>query len=449
MDSLLYKIDPQQWSSSVNKRLTKLEDKLVTKSQKTLRLLQRQEEKIYRRILNGKDSVQARIALVDSRNKYQSLRDKLMDPSFTGNPIQYFPRLDTLSTALKFLSQNGAPGPIKDALNKTQLLQNKFQQAEEIKKFIKERRQQFKEQLERMGFAKQLKKYNKEVYYYSARINQYKELLKDSKKAEKKAIELLSKTKLFRDFMRKNSILASLFPLAGEDPSSFGGALAGLQTRVQVNNLIQQQLSAGGPNAQAQFSQNVQDAQSQLNELKNKVSKFGGSNSDTEFPEGFKPNPQKTKTFFQRIQLNADFQTTRHNKLFPVNSDLGLSAGYKLNSNSTIAIGSSFKIGWGTGFNHIRITSQGFSLRGGIDWRLKGNLFIAGNYEHNYFSAIRNMSQLRDYQNWKPAALLGLSKRYTIKKGKGGEIKLLYDFLYNRQPVRTQPLTIRFGYNLK
>jgi hypothetical protein len=46
--------------------------------------------------------------------------------------------------------------------------------------------------------------------------------LKDHKKAERKAIELLSKTKLFKDFMRKNSMLASLFRLPGDqnDPLS-------------------------------------------------------------------------------------------------------------------------------------------------------------------------------------------------------------------------------------
>ncbi|MEI9942908.1 MAG: hypothetical protein WDN26_01685 [Chitinophagaceae bacterium] len=90
-------------------------------------------------------------------------------------------------------------------------LQNSFQKAEDIKKFLKERRQYLKEQLQQLGFAKELKKLNKQVYYYSEQLNEYKTLLKDHKKAERKAIELLSKTKIFKDFMRKNSQLASLF----------------------------------------------------------------------------------------------------------------------------------------------------------------------------------------------------------------------------------------------
>ena len=92
-----------------------------------------------------------------------------------------------------------------------------------------------------------MKKINKEIYYYSAQIKEYKEILKDPKKIEKKALELLAKTKFFQEFMRKNSMLASLFRMPGDpnDPSSQAN-LAGLQTRVQVNNLIQQQIASGG-----------------------------------------------------------------------------------------------------------------------------------------------------------------------------------------------------------
>ena len=110
---------------------------------------------------------------------------------------------------------------------------------------------------------KTLKQFNKEVYYYSEQIKEYKEIINDPGKIEKKAIELLSKTKVFQDFMRRNSMLASLFRLPGDpnDPA-YIASLAGLQTRVQVNNFIQQQVASGGPNAQAQFQQNIQQGQS-------------------------------------------------------------------------------------------------------------------------------------------------------------------------------------------
>lgn len=133
--------------------------------------------------------------------------------------------------------------------------------------------------------------------------------------------------------MRKNSQLASLFRMPG-DPDDAGNmaSLAGLQTRARkVNALIQQQVTAGGPNAQAQLQQNLQAAQGQLNQLKDKVIKMGGGSSDAEMPEGFKPNNQKTKSFLKRIELGTNIQSVRSNGILPTTSDLAISAGYQLN----------------------------------------------------------------------------------------------------------------------
>lgn len=187
-------------------------------------------------MLGTKDSVQAKAALAGINNQYKNLRDKLRNSVATGAARQYIPKLDTLTTALKFLSQQGIAQDARDALTKTLSLQDKFQHGEEIKKFIQQRRQLLKQQLENLGLVKQLKQYNKEAYYYSQQINEYKELLKDSKKAERKALELLGKTKLFNDFMRKNSMLASLFRLPSDPNDPLAQAnLAGLQTRASLS----------------------------------------------------------------------------------------------------------------------------------------------------------------------------------------------------------------------
>lgn len=450
IDSLLGKIDPQKWSASIEKRAAKLEDKLVAKSQKTLNKLQKQEEKIYRRMLQGKDSLEAKASLAGIKNKYQALQDKIKNPSVSKVAGQYISKLDTLNTALKFLDQNGVTGKVKDALSKTQSLQDKFQQAEEIKKFVRERRQQLKEQLEKLGLVKQLKKYNKEVYYYSEQIKEYKEILKDSKKTERKAIELLSKTKLFKDFMRKNSMLASLFRLPGDPDDPLAQAnLAGLQTRAQVNNIMQQQIASGGPNAQQQFQQNMQSAQSQLNQLKNKITQSGGSSSDDIMPEGFKPNNQKTKSFWKRMELGTNFQTQNATNYFPVTSDVGLSLGFKPNDKSVIGFGASYKVGMGRGWNHIRITNEGVGIRSFVDWKIKGSFWVSGGYEQNYKTAFNDFDQLKDFSSWQQSGLLGLSKVVSLKTKffKKTKIQLLWDFLSYQQVPRTQPVLFRVGYS--
>jgi hypothetical protein len=449
LDSLLNKINPDKWSALISRKADKLQDQLVKKSQQTLNRLQKQEEKIYCKMLRGKDSVQAQAQLVQIREKYQAMRDKLSSPSSVANG-SYIPKLDTITSSLNFLDKYSVGGNVKQALQKTTALQDKFSQSEAIKQFIRERRELLKAKLQELGLVKDLKKFNKEVYYYSQQLNEWKETFKDSKKIERKAIEILSKTKIFKDFLRKNSQLASLFRLPGDpnDPSS-QVSLAGLQTRAQVNGLIQQQLAAGGPMGQQQFSQNLQSAQSQLDQLKNKFLKGGGGNSDDIMPEGFKPNNQKTKSFLQRLEYGSNIQTQKASNYFPVTSDIGLSIGYKLNAKSIIGIGASYKLGWGNSWRDISITSQGIGLRSFAEIKLKKSLWIAGGFEQNYRTGFSNFDQLRDYSQWQRSGLLGLSKVVSVKMKffKKTKLQLLWDFLSYDQIPRTQPLVFRVGYN--
>jgi hypothetical protein len=86
-----------------------------------------------------------------------------------------------------------------------------------------------------------------------------------------------------------------------------------------------------------------------MNQLKDKILKFGSGSSDAAMPEGFKPNNQKNKNFLQRLEYGANIQSQKATNFFPVTSDLGLSVGYKLNDKSIIGIGASYKIGLGRG----------------------------------------------------------------------------------------------------
>ncbi|MBL0267857.1 MAG: hypothetical protein IPP99_04060 [Chitinophagaceae bacterium] len=126
------------------------------------------------------------------------------------------------------------------------------------------------------------------------------------------------------------------------------------------------------------MQQNLQAAQSQLNDLKSKILKAGGGSSDAEMPEGFKPNNQKTKSFLQRLEYGANVQTQRATNYFPVTSDLGLSLGYKLNDKSVIGIGASYKLGLGRGWNNISVSHQGVGIRSYVDWKIKGSFWISG-----------------------------------------------------------------------
>jgi hypothetical protein len=440
------------YAVQVGAKAEKLQAKLERQSTKAVKRLQKQEARIKAKMART-DSLKAAEIFGHAEQSYEELQKRIANASGR----QYIPSLDTLSVSLRFLEQNssainGERDKIKQALAKVNGLEGQFQRAEEIKKFLKERRQYLKERLSQLGFAKQLKRLNKQAYYYSEQLNEYKALLKDHKKAERKAVELLSKTKLFKDFFRKNSMLASLFRMPGDpnDPATQAN-LAGLQTRAQVNNLIQQQVG-NAPAAQAQFRQNIQEAQSRMNKLKEEILRKGsgsGSSSDAEMPEGFKPNNQKTKSFLKRLEYGTNIQTQKATNFFPVTSDIGLSVGYKLNDKSIIGIGGSYKMGMGRGWNHLRLSNEGIGIRSFIDWKIKGSFWISGGYEQNYKTAFSDFSQLNDYSAWQQSGLIGLSKVVSLKTKffKKTKLQLLWDFLSYEQVPKTQPVVFRIGYN--
>jgi hypothetical protein len=450
---------PQKYADAVSAKAKSIEEKLDKQSQKALDQFKKQEEKIIRK-LSKLDSSAAKQLLATSTARFKELQEKLSNP---GKLTQYIPQLDSLSTSLDFLQQSEILSQVKevkeklsDAISKVDALKVQLQKAETIKAFLKERKELLKQSLEKFGLVKELKQLNKQAYYYAQQLKEYKEILNDPKKIERKTLELLSKTKLWKEFFRKNSMLASLFRLPGGDPDDPANmaSLAGLQTRAQVNNLIQTQITAGGPNAQAQLQQNLQAAQSQLNQLKNKVLQMGGGNSDADpdsyrEPEGFKPNNQKTKTFMQRLEYGANIQSQKATNFFPVTSDIGLSLGYKLNDKSVIGIGASYKLGWGRGWNNIRLSSQGLGLRSYVDIKLKGSFWISGGYEQNYRTAFTDFDQLRNRSGWQQSGLIGISKVVSVKTKlfKKTRLILLWDMLSYQQVPRTQPVVFRIGYN--
>jgi len=445
---------PFRYFEKISKKASSVNDKLDATTTRALNRLQKQQEKLKKKLFKV-DSLAAKSIFSEADNRYQSLQHKLDNPQ---QLTQYVPFLDTLKTSLKFFNKNkellakakGMEGKLGESMAKINGLENQLQKAEEVKQFLKQQKQFLKGQLEKFGFAKQLKKLNKDVYYYGQQVAEYKETIKDPEKIERKVINLISRTKLFRDFMKKNSMLASLFRMPADDPNdpAYLQSLAGLQTRAQVNQLIQDQLGSSGANALQQAQGNVQQAQGVLQQLKDKAAQYGNSATDDDMPD-FKPNTQKTKSFLKRLEYGTNVQTIRSNSLLPVTSDIGLSAGYKINDKSIIGIGASYKMGWGQNIQHIRISNQGASLRSYVDVKLKKSFWLSGGYEMNYHNEFKSIEQLKEYNAWQQSGLVGLSKKFSIntKFFKNTKLQLLWDFLSYSQIPRVQPIVFRVGYN--
>jgi myosin heavy subunit len=432
----------------IDKNIQSLNDNIEKKTLKMLSRLQKQEGKLNMK-LALKDSSAAKQLFAST--KYQEFADHIKDPTNIKELKEYIPRLDSLKTGLAFLEKvkginTKLPKEVTekmDVLSKNVTdLKSKLQQASDIKKYINERKQQIREVFEKHDLTKHLKGINKEVYYYQQQLNEYKALIKDSKKLQDRALSELKKLPAFTEFMKKNSQLASLFRL----PDNIGTSesLAGLQTRDAIQTQIQSRFAGSNVNPQQYIGQQMQAAQGELNKLKEKVNNLGGGSSDMEMPD-FKPNSQKTKSFLKRIEYGANVQSQRPNGLLPVTSDIAVTAGYKLNDKSIIGIGVSYKMGWGSGWKDIHISHEGIGLRSFIDYKIKGGFSVSGGYEQNYNRSFTTIDQLQQFNAWQSSGLVGLTKKTKIGK-KMNSVQLLWDFLSYRQVPRTPAILFRIGF---
>ncbi|MDO6433304.1 hypothetical protein Q4E93_22020 [Flavitalea sp. BT771] len=441
---------PSRFFSRMEHKIAGMDDQLTRQSKKYLEHMRKRERRMYEKLCK-KDSVAAKALFAGSIDQYDVLSRKLV--SDTGGRSlhisgEYQAYADSLQGMLKFLKNNSAAGSLKQL----QILEAKMQDADQIKEFVRQRKQQISQYVQQHSnlsglLGKDYQGMNQDVYYYSQQVRQYKEMLNDPDKLTKQALALLNKLPSFQTFMKQNSQLAGLFNLPGNysNPAS----LAGLQTRDQIAGLIQQQVSAAGAGGLASIQSNIQSAQSQLSTYKDKLTKLGGGSSDVDVPD-FQPNHQKTKTFWKRLEYGTNFQTTRNNYYFPTVSDFGLSAGYKLSDRSIVGLGASYKLGWGNGIQHIAFSSQGVGLRSYVEIKLKGSLSATGGFEYNYNKPFAAYQQLHQWDDWKKSGLIGISKAISMKSRvfKKTKVQLLWDFLSYQQVPRTQAVVFRLAYVL-
>jgi hypothetical protein len=457
--------------TKVNNKVAKLEDRLTKQTEKYLHKLAKRETRLKKK-LSRIDSVAAKNCFAaDPSRQYDVLVQKLKSaPTNKAGKLSgaYMPYIDSLKGTLSFLNDNPEllknskvlPADVQNSLTQLQQLQGKMQEADQIKEFIQQRKQTIKNYLSKQtklpgSITNTFKDYSKQAYYYNQQVKEYKETLNDPDKAITTVLALLNKVPAFTSFMKKNSMLASLFNMPGAignvDPTQ---AVTGLQTRSQVTQAIQNQVGGSGPNVNAMVQQNLQSAQGQVNALKEKLNSLGGGGGDLDMPD-FKPNKQKTKSFFQRLEYGTNIQSSQSSYFFPTTTDLGLSVGYKLNDKSTIGIGASFKMGWGKDFRHIVITQEGVGLRSFLDVKLKGSFYASGGFEYNYQQPFDGLLPSTDPMKqegpntWQQSGLIGVTKILSLKSKvlKKSKLQLLWDLLSYQQRPQTQAFKFRIGYN--
>lgn len=445
--------------NKVNSKTDYLKKQLNRQTNRYLKKFSKREAKLKKRLFELDSNSTKKLFLSNPEQEYRTYMQKAKADSVFDEKkfsAEYLPYSDSLQGVLSFMNKNpqflaasnSNAFEIQRTINKLQQLQSKIQTAEQIKQYFRQRKEEIKQSLLGLahlpsGITNIYKSYNKELFYYNQQVNEYKEILNDPDKMFKRLLAILDKLPAFQTFIKNNSVLASLFPLPGNYGTPL--ALAGLQTRDQMMSFIRPQLS--GPNSLTALNQNISNAQSQLNQLKDKVMKYGNGGGDVDIPN-FTPSETKTKTFFKRLEYGMNFQTQHSTNYFPTTTDVGLSVGYKMNKN-VVGFGASYKIGWGTDISHIDLSSQGIGLRSYLDINVKKSFYASGGLEYNYQQPFNSIGIINNLKKWQQSGLIGISKIVSMKTKvfKKTKLQFLWDFLSYQQNPRGEPLKFRVGYS--
>ena len=427
---------PAKYFTQLDSKIDKYSSRITKKTTKTLEKLARWETKI--KSLLDKTSPETSTQLFgEGKMTFNKLLLQIQSGQQTMLQYQsYYDKYrDDLTTSLKYVEQQKqyinekVLVKAKQAKEKMQELNELSDSTEAIEQFIKERKKELiNTAFQYLGKNKYLSKINKEAWYYAETMKNYKEIFRDEKKMEQTAKMILNHIPAFQEFIKRNSLFASLFGTPEQLASEAN--IAGLQTRSSIESMIQERIASGGPNAQDVVNQNIQTAHAELNKMKDKLLnqlKVG----DSDVPDmNFKPNQQKTKTFMQRIEYGSNFQFSRNNTLMPTTMDLAFTVGYKLNDKSSAGIGGSYKMGMGN-INRIRFTNEGVDLRSYLDWKIKKGFYASGGMEMNYLTGMRNGFSTGETEGWQQSALMGISKKIPVKAKwcKETKVQLMYDFL--------------------
>ncbi|MCC6257520.1 MAG: hypothetical protein IT254_04305 [Chitinophagaceae bacterium] len=360
--------------------------------------------------------------------------------------VPYDAYRDKLVTSLAYIQSEKEKftKPYMDAVDKVQQnageLEQNLANTEAVEKFIKQRKKELLDQCIKYAIkSKYLKKIDKDSYYYVETIKNYKEIFSDPKKAEQTAKEILNKIPAFKKFFSQNSMLASLLGTSTGGGTN-GASTTGLQTNASVNRILQASFSGASGGAAQYLSGQMQQAQSQLSQLKIKFPKGNKQNSAT----GFKPNTQRSKTFWQRLEYGVNYQFAKTNTLLPNAADIAITAGYKLNDRSIIGLGINYKMGIGS-FSKIRITHQGIGVRTFLDWKIKGGFYASGSIEFMRNDGFKRVSELQQYNLWQTSGLIGISRKLNISSQffSATKIQVLYDVFYNKKEPVAKPFVFR------
>lgn len=443
----LSSLDYTELQSELNNKNQSFQTELSNIQKRFFEKFSKQEKKLLKK-LNKKDSLNIDIIITDIESEYNKLLQQYKKSPLSKTKLSYNSYLDSIQTSLSFLNkQNFIKSDIVlDLFPQFDNIQRELNAINGLDKLLQQRHNKLLDLLEAKGLGKHIKKLQQEIFVYKNQLTEIKNAWQHPALIENFAIELLNNIPEFKSFFGSQSLISNIFPPVSPDLTGF--SVPGLQNRATLSSLLTDRLGSDRNIATA-VSGSLSSSEDMLDRLKEKITNSLNGGGDIEMPD-FKPDYQKGKSFWKRLELGTNLQSSKTSNYYPSAADIGVSLGYKLSDKSVIGIGTSYRLGLGTGIQNIAFTHEGIGLRSYVDVKLKGRFFISGGFEYNYRKPFENFRSLDHVRYWQQSGLVGMSKIVSLKSKtfKKTKLQLLWDFLsYNQQPI-TQPLVFRVGYSL-
>lgn len=407
-----------QLTSSISRKSQQCGHLLEKRTDKMLRRMERIENRMRKKLMK-QDSLLASGIFDTSMMHIHHLRAQWKYQPVELKESRY---IDTLQNTLQYL--HAMP-----ALKHVSELETRMAQTAQIQSYIKLHRDQLSNQLSK--YAHLSGKLDKAVGNYNAQVAACKELFHDKKKAMKKALSLLKKIPAYNNFLHRNESIARL--VNGAE------VLPGLQTREQVQQMINERLSQG-----AITGNPLNTAQGQLSQVQQRIPSWRSNSSDMDMP-AYKPDGMRAKSFLQRLEVGYNFQPQQSTGIMPGMLNIGGSLGYRINEKSVIGIGGAYLLGLGRPVKDIKFSHQGIGIRSFVDVKLKASFWLSGGMEYNYMHVF---SSIREIDLWQKSGLIGVMRKMKVNN-KDLKTQLLWDVLSYKQVPQSPPLKFRIGYNLK
>ena len=203
---------PSKLFSRIQGKTADLDKQLTAQTDKYLAKMARREERLKKKLYKI-DSSAAKDLFANSARQYAALSQKLKTD--TGSRSQsisgeYQPNTDSLKVTLNFLQQNPSASSLspkmqaelQSSASQLQALQAKMQDADQIKAYMQQRKQQIGDYITQHAslagvLGGQYQGMSQDVYYYSQQIRGYKEMLNNPDQLEQKALSLLNQFTCF------------------------------------------------------------------------------------------------------------------------------------------------------------------------------------------------------------------------------------------------------------